>query len=129
MVLDTHGLSDNMRAREFIDESKEQLRQSVKDAMPAPRIHPTLDNSSPYHSYRYGIALAGSPTDDMDVDGPFGQKLLTIGYTEADREIIKHADKIIGAKSNKMGSDNSKEADFINKTSPVSKPKRNKYGV
>ena len=118
-----------MRAKEFIGESKRALRQSVKDAIPSANVHPTLDNSSPYHSYRYGIALAGSPTDDLDTDGPFGQKLLTIGYSAADREIIKRADKIMGVKSKKIGSDDSKEAKFVNNVSPVSKPKKNKYGV
>lgn len=118
-----------MRAKEFIDESTKPLRKSVKSSLPSGRIHPSLDNSNPYHSYRYGIALATSPDDDMYTDGPYGSKLMTVGYTEADREIIKRADKIMGVKSSALSSNDSSEIDTINTTSPVAKPKKNKYGV
>lgn len=118
-----------MRAKEFVQEAKKPIRQSAKSALPSGRIHPELDNSNPYHSYRYGVALAGSPDDAMYKDGPYGSKMMTVGYTEADREIIKKADKIIGVKSNPISSNDSSEIEAINTTSPVAKPKKNKYGV
>ncbi len=118
-----------MRAKEFISETTKPLRKSVKSSLPSGKIHPALDNSSPYHSYRYGMALAGSPEDSMYTDGPFGSKLMTVGYSDADREIIEKADKIMGVKSNPISSKNSKEIDSINTTSVVSTSKRNKYGV
>lgn len=118
-----------MRASEFISEDKKPLRKSVKAALPAGRIHPSLDNGNPYQSYRYGVALAGSPDTDMYTDGPFGSKLLTIGYTEAEREIIKSADKTMGVKSQELTSKDSLETNTTNTSSVVAKPKRNKYGV
>ena len=124
-----HSSLANMRAKEFIQETTKPIRKSVKGALPSGRIHYTLDNSNPYHSYRYGIALASSPDDDMFTDGPYGSKLLTVGYTEADREIIEKADKILGVKSTPISADNSIEVDTTNTVSPVAKPKKNKYGV
>ena len=118
-----------MRAKEFVQEAKKPIRKSVKSSLPGGRIHPSLDNSNPYHSYRYGLAMAGAPDDDMYTDGPYGSKLLTVGYTEGEREIIAKADKIMGVKSNAISSNDSSEIEAINTTSPVAKPKKNKYGV
>lgn len=118
-----------MRAKEFVQEAKKSVRKSVKSSLPGGKIHPSLDNSNPYHSYRYGVAMAGAPDDDMYKDGPYGSKLMTVGYTEADREIIAKAEKIMGVKSSAISSNDSSEIDTINTASPVAKPKKNKYGV
>ena len=88
-----------------------------------------MNNSNPYHSYRFGLALAGSPDHTIDKDGPIGQQLVTIGYSEADDEIIKAAEKAIGAKSHSITTPNSKEIDDTNNVSPIAKIKKNKYGV
>jgi hypothetical protein len=66
-----------MRAHEFILEEK-KLRRSAEAALPDAHFYPALDNSSPYASYRFGIALAGSPDDTMDKDGPTQSKLVTL---------------------------------------------------
>jgi len=107
-----------MKITEIIVEN--DLRQGAKDAIPNMRIHPDLDNSSPYKAYRYGIAMAAAPNFHGDVQsGPIGQKLVTIGYTEADDEIVKAADKIMGSQSRQITPDKSTEMNNVNKQSPV----------
>lgn len=118
-----------MRAKEFILES-DHFRRSAEAAIPDAHLYPSLDNSSPYASYRYGIALAGSPDDTMDRKGPVQSKMITIAYSEADAEIIKKANKISGVKSKVLTDKKSHESSTVDKhNSPVAKPKRNKYGV
>ena len=70
-------------------------------------------------AYRFGMALAVAPETHMDREGPIGSKFTTIGYTEADREIIDKAKKIIGVKGTKQSSGKgSQEMDFVNTQSP-----------
>lgn len=116
-----------MKINEIIAEGK--MTQSAHDAIPNMRIHPDLDNSSPYKAYRYGVAMAAAPNLIGDTEGPTGQKMITIGYTEADDEIVKAADKFMNSKSRQMTPDKSREMDIINKSSPVAAKKKNKYGV
>lgn len=106
-----------------------KLRKDAKNATPNEKIHPTLNNSNPYHSYRFGVALASAPDHDFDKDGPIGQHFITVGYSDADDEIIKKAEAAIGAKGNSITTIGSEELGDINTCSPVAKPKKNKYGV
>jgi hypothetical protein len=118
-----------MRVKEIITET-EHLRRSAEAAIPDAHFYPALDNSSPYASYRYGIALAGSPDETMDQNGPTQSKMVTLAYTEGDAEIINKANKIIGVKGKALTSKKSHESSTVDaNNSPVAKPKRNKYGV
>ena len=118
-----------MRAKEFIIET-EQLRRSAEAAIPDAQFYPALDNSSPYASYRYGIALAGSPDETMDRDGPTQSKMLTLAYTDGDAEIINKANKMMGVKGKALSSKKSHESSTVDtNNSPVATPKRNRYGV
>jgi hypothetical protein len=118
-----------MRAKEFITET-ENLRRSAEAAIPDAHLYPALDNSSPYSSYRYGIALAVSPDNHMDQNGPTQSKMVTLAYTDGDAEIINKANKIMGVKSKALSSKKSHESSTVdNNNSPVATPKRNKYGV
>ncbi len=122
-----------MRAREFIKESRKQLRKSVKQSMPNMTTASQLDNNNhPYLAYRFGVALAPSPDiHHFDDEGPLGSKLTMIDYTDADAEIRKAAAKRMGIKFDQGTGKGSQELSnsIINKTSPVAKPKKNKYGV
>jgi hypothetical protein len=102
--------------------------KSTLAAVPNMRIHPDLDNSSPYKAYRYGVAMAGNPTGNADPAGPIGQKMITIGFTPAEDEIIKATDRSMKSKSKQVSTKGSSET-AENKVSPVAKIKRNKYGV
>lgn len=121
-----------MKIREILSEAPntQPLRKSAKDAIPDLAIYSQLDNNNhPYLSYRFGVALAGSPDRDMAQHGPIGGQFVMSDYTDGDNKIRQGAEKIMGLKHKQASSTKSKEMDFINKTSPVAAKKKNKYGV
>lgn len=113
-----------MRAREFVNEAKDYAGSTgwhpdVAEALPNSHIWPELDNSSGYAAYRFGVALAGLPHQKMDVAGPTGLKLVTIGYTQAEDEILNAAAGLIGTPKVQLTPGGSRENKDVNKTSPV----------
>ena len=78
-----------MKINEIIQEGK--LGNGAKHSTPDMQTYPALNNNnSPYAAYRFGLALAGSPDFDepMDKHGPIGGDFTTIGYSDADKEIL-----------------------------------------
>lgn len=124
-----------MRAKEFINEanaSRKPVRKSFKQASPNQTSYDHLDNNNhPYLAYRFGVALASSPDVNMKPQGPFGSNFSMIDYSDGDTEIRKGAEKLLGIKPSQSTGKGSEELSdkIINKTSPVAKPKKNKYGV
>jgi len=118
-----------MKINEIVIESK--LRKGAVRAVPGMKKHPDLTSSDPYKAYKFGVALAGSPdfVQEADQDGPSGQALVTIGYTDACEAIIKATEKKFGVKSQQMTPRGSQELKSVHKTSPVPTRKKNKYGV
>ena len=116
-----------MKINEVIVESS--LRTSSVYSLPDAEVFDDLDNSSPYHMYRFGVALAGSPDNFGDTDGPTRSNLVTIGYTEADREIIDATKRKQGRTSTKISKKQSQETPDVNTQSPVTSAKKNKYGI
>ena len=101
--------------------------QALKNAMSIPNISMNKANGSPYMQYRFGMALANP---DMPRAGAMSGDPLITAYTDADMQKVKDAAKSIGAGAITHLSDGvSNEADGGNTTSPVAKPKKNKYGV
>ena len=123
-----------MRAKEFIPEGRERkaLRKGVAQSMSNLTVYDQLDNNNnPYLAYRFGIALAGSPDDDMDKKGAIGSDFVMADYTDAETAIRKGAEKVMGVRSTKSTGKGSLELDdtIINKVSPTAAVKRNRYGV
>ena len=122
-----------MRAKEFVNENKKPLRKSTRQSMPNLTVSGDLDNNNhPYLAYRFGVALAPSPdVSDIYDEGPIGSDFTMIDYSDGDAEIRKAAAKRMGIKFNKGTGQGSKELpdSIVNKTSPVAKPKKNRYGV
>lgn len=119
-----------MKINEIVSESKGKIRKAAREALPDLKSYPFLDNNNhPYMAYRFGIALASSPRDVTDTEGPIGSEFTTIGYSDADQEIIDHAAKQFGLKTRSHGGKGSKELATVNKSSPVAARKKNKYGV
>ena len=101
--------------------------QALKNAMSIPNISMNKANGSPYMQYRFGMAMANP---DMPRAGAMSGDPLITAYTDADMQKVKDAAKSIGAGAITHLSDGvSNEADGGNTTSPVAKPKKNKYGV
>lgn len=121
-----------MKINEIVVESKDRgkVRKATRNSLSNLQSYPHLDNNNhPYLAYRFGVALAASPRDVSQKEGPIGSEFVTIGYSDADQEIIDHARKEFGFEKRTHSTKGSVELDKINKTSPIAKPKRNKYGV
>jgi len=121
-----------MKINEIVFEGKDRsdMRKMHKQALPDLVQYDVLDNNNhPYLAYRFGVALAGAPRADMDKKGPIGSAFAVVDYTEADKEIRNGAEKIIGIRPDRRTGAGSKELPSTQIVSPVSKPKKNKYGV
>lgn len=113
-----------MRAREFIvkeakDMNPKEFRRDAMGSLPDAHAWPELDNSSGYLAYRFGVALAGLPHQKMDVAGPTGLKMVTIGYTQADRDILDAAQNLVGTPKVRISPGGSQEMPDVSTTSPV----------
>lgn len=122
-----------MRAKEFIQESTKPLRKSTKQSMPNLTTASKLNNNNnPYLAYRFGVALASSPDmGNFDDKGPIGSDFAMVDFSEGDEAIRTAAAKRMGIKFEKGTGRGSEELpdSIVNKTSPVAKPKKNRYGV
>lgn len=125
-----------MKIYEVITESggMKKIEKSQKAAMKNASTLPALNQStgSAYMNYRMGIALAGAPDypTKMEADNWIGGDPLLSTYTDEEFEMIKKAAKQVGAGTiQNWSGKRSQEVADTNKTSPVAKPKRNKYGV
>lgn len=113
-----------MRAKEFIfkeakDMNPKSFRHDAMGALPDAHAWPDLDNSSGYLAYRFGVAMAGMPDQKMDVAGPTGLKMVTIGYTQADRDIIDATQGLVGTPKVRISPGGSQEMPDVSKVSPV----------
>lgn len=121
-----------MKINEIVTEAndRKKLRKATSDSLSNVQSYPYLDNSNyPYLAYRFGVALAKSPNDVDHLEGPIGTEFTTIGYSDADQQIIDHTRKEFGLPARKHSGRGSVETDGVSTVSPVAKPKRNKYGV
>lgn len=108
-----------MKVNEIVSESK-QLRKGARYATPNLETWAKLDNNnSPYLAYRFGVALARSPAEQVHPTGPIGGQFTTIGYTDADNEILQGAAKAMGVAPTKKTSSGSKELPDVNTSSPM----------
>jgi len=101
-----------MRAKEFIvREARDfaggkEMSHDQLGALPGVHAWPELDNSSGYLAYRFGVAT--------------GLKMVTIGYTPAEQEILNATQGLVGTPKVRITSDRSTENADVNKVSPVS---------
>lgn len=122
-----------MRAHEFLNEGgtkpmAKHHKAAVRNATTFPSQN--MSTGSAYMNYRFGIALAGSPEETMTADNYIGGDPFLTPYTKEEMETINHAAKQVGDSSREVWSDGeSREVENTNTTSPVAKPKRNKFGV
>ena len=124
-----------MKIKDIIYESKEDkdndgIPDNHQTATPGLRSHHKLDNSSPYHPWRfaaYFLAGAGAPDGKYEhepaKDGPNGQSLVAAAYTDGERRILDQAAKAFGWEANhtQLTPDGSTETTSVNKISPTRK--------
>ncbi len=127
-----------MKLREILSERgptkpiKSSEKAAMKNALTIPDLNMSTGRGGAYMNYRMGIAMAGAPTypTEMEADNWIAGDPLLSSYTDEEFEIIKAAAKQVGAGTIQNWSGNrSKETADTNKTSPIAKPKNNKYGV
>ena len=124
-----------MRAKEFVVEARfgsaadvpanaqklpKSQHSALKGAISMPDISSNKQGGSPYTQWRFGIAMAGAPDYPTPPAGAFAGDPLLATYSDADLAIINAAAKSVGAgRVNKLTDNRSTEADYVNKTSPV----------
>ena len=124
-----------MRAKDFIVErGMKKISKDQKSAMQNASTLPALNQStgSAYMNYRMGIALAGAPDypTKQEADNWIGGDPLLSTYTDEEFEMIKRAAEQVGAGTiQNWSGKRSQEVADVNKTSPVARKKKNKYGV
>ena len=125
-----------MRAKEFITEKK-QTKMTKRQNQSTRGVNTYSDSerwNTDYVAYRLGMAVAGTDGQiepELSASSWIGKSKSTHPYTQEEQEMLKRAYKAVGAtyKDLNHGDMRSLELDTSNKTSPVAKPKKNKYGV
>lgn len=89
-----------------------------------------------YELNRVMMAVAASDgvnplSPEIDAESWAGRNNIAIPYTEIEQKMLKQAFGAVGShyKDLNRGDLKSQELKSVNKTSPVAKPKRNKFGV
>jgi hypothetical protein len=130
-----------MRAKEFIVEYSAKSHgtaskvSAAKDAnLPGVFVQKQLRNTDPYMQYRYGLAVAASrAARDHDIEfsqeSGWAENLVQVLYVPEDEETIQLASKLMGVKATRITDNASRESNSTESVSPVSKPKRNRFGV
>ena len=125
-----------MKVNEIISEAKEAklTKRQQKSTRGVHTFGDAEKANSDYVQFRVGMAAAatdGKTPPDIDAKSWIGKRKASFPYTKEEADILKMAYKAAGAdyKDLNHGDMRSQELDTVNKTSPVSKPKRNKYGV
>lgn len=115
-----------MRAQEFVTEAQSKFHDDQLGPMPGMKRYDGLDNSNPYHMWRFMVAVAGQPKKDefdatppLPKDGPLGQKLTTLSYTQADAEILDAAARAQGEVGTEISTQESTEPTNTQKVSPI----------
>jgi hypothetical protein len=114
-----------MRAKEFIIER--ELAKRSSDVLVTTRAYPSMPAANAYVAYRFGMAMANH--EIKDVTGPTDNWAVITMYTPEEEAIVAAAEKKTGHKGIQVADQGSHEPDSTNAVSPVSKPKKNRYGV
>lgn len=126
-----------MKIKDIIAEGKadrdnDGIPDSQQTATPGLRSHTNLNNSDPYHPWRFGaLFLGGAGAADGKYehepakDGPNGQSLVTAAYSEGERAILDQAAKAFGPEASnfvQLTPNGSTEVDSVQKVSPTRNP-------
>jgi hypothetical protein len=125
-----------MKVKEIISEAKRaKITKRQNQSSRGISIYGDAERAnSDYVAFKLGQAMAGTDgktAPDIDAKSWHGKKKTVHPYTEVENEMFKKAAKAVGAEYDDLnhGDMRSLELDSVQKTSPVAKPKRNKYGV
>jgi hypothetical protein len=108
-----------MKLNEILEEDRTDWPEVSVHALPNAKHWAELDNSSPYKAYRFGLALASAPHQNMAAEGPTAQHMVTVGYTPEETAMAAAAAKIIGVSSSNLTGEGSTEHPDTHAKSPV----------
>lgn len=116
-----------MLIKDIITEQKDKTLPKVSQAG---AVHAVRfdDLDTYYRMYRFGMAMA-DPHSSSHPLGPAQDTFSVWMYTDQEAEIVARGEKTFGTKGTTIVKGPSRETENINITSPVARPKRNKYGV
>ena len=99
---------------------KGKLTKHQQANIPGVRRYP--DTAAHYYDmYRYGLHLAASPDDSaVEPAGPTANEMVTVSYSNAEKDMHNHAAKKMGFKSKAVSSHESFESGDTYTTSPIS---------
>jgi hypothetical protein len=109
-------------------DNNDGIPDSHQSATPGLRSHVNLDNSSPYHPWRFAAYfLGGAGAEDGKYhhepkkDGPNGQSLVAAAYSDGERRILDQAARAFGVEARhvQLTPDGSTEVSDTHKVSPV----------
>jgi hypothetical protein len=124
-----------MKIRDIIQESVGELKDRQRRATRGlNRFTDGKKWNSDYTLYRLGLALAatdGKTMPEIDEESWLGKWKLTAPYSKEEQDMLNLAYQAVHANHEDMnhGDLRSQEGPTIQKTSPVAKPKKNKYGI
>jgi hypothetical protein len=124
-----------MKIKDIIQESVGELKDSQRRATRGlNRFADGKKWNSDYTLYRLGLALAatdGKTMPEVDEESWIGKWKITAPYCKEEQDMLKLAYKAVHAAHEDLnnGDLRSQEGPTINKTSPIPKKKKNKYGV
>ena len=128
-----------MRAKEFINEAKskgtaEKVSDRKAGPLPGVFVQKQLRNTDPYMQYRYSMAVAAARSHkehgvDYDQESAWAENLTQVMFVPEDEETIRLASKMMGVTPSRITDNKSREPKSTETVSPVSKPKRNRFGV
>lgn len=126
-----------MKIRDIITEgnnsdvNNDGIPDSQQSATPGMRSYTNLNNSDPYHPWRFGAMFLGGAGDksgkyehEPAKDGPNGQALVTSAYSEGERAILDQAAKAFGPEATnhiQLTPNGSTEINSVQKNSPTRK--------
>jgi hypothetical protein len=112
------------------DLNNDGIPDNQQKATPGLRSYSKLNNSDPYHPWRFGALFLGGAGDKSGEydhepvkDGPNGQRLVVAAYSDGERAILDQAAKAFGIEAThiQLTPDGSTETTSVNKTSPTRK--------
>jgi len=124
-----------MRASDFITETTRavgKLHPDQTQTMPIThRLSGTADRL--YDLHRVMMAVASSDgkdfSHDPDEESWIGRNNIATPYTKLESDMLQHAYRAVKTWNNTAVDGYPAEPKDINKTSPIAKPKTNRYGV
>ena len=130
-----------MKAIEFIVEYRAKvigtassINSGRDNELPGVFVQRQLRNTDAYMQYRYGLAVAAARAHaagevEFSQESAWAENLTQVMYAPEDEETIRLASKLMGVTPTRITDNASHEAIDTLTTSPVAKPKRNRYGI